>query len=72
MYYKNTSDLPIMVRRVLPSDAQTVYLRSFNKMWRMFEDFEERNERAHVAAWRMMQQYFEQNRLGKWVPRAAY
>lgn len=72
MYYKYLSDLPAVIKNVLPPEAQMVYLRSFNKMWKMFHDFEDQHNRAHVAAWRDMQRFFHQNNFGKWVAKDSF
>lgn len=71
MPYRDNSELPFSLRRVLPSHAQDIYRAAFNNAWANHaaaRDFGEAT--AHRMAWAAVKRrYHKEN--GLWVANSA-
>lgn len=72
MPYKDTSELPDSVRRVLPPHAQEIYKEAFNSAYDQYADPAERRddsdqeETAHKVAWGAVKAKYEKGADGTW------
>lgn len=72
MPYDRNEDLPESVRGHLPSDAQTIYRKSFNSAWEQYRRPEDRRgdasqeETAHRVAWAAVKQAYRKEG-DRWV-----
>ena len=60
MYYETIKDLPHILQETLPTDAQKLYLETYNRVWDESPDMEEssRSTDAHQMAWDTMSAAF--------------
>ena len=71
MPYENLSDLPTPVQRVLPKQAQEIYLAVFNNAWDEYEGLKDRKDGdsrevvAHKVAWAAVKRSYKKVN-GKW------
>lgn len=67
--YGHRSRLPVVVRRILPADAQEVYRRAYNRFVRVHPDGS--YARAHAIAWRAVRKNWNppHETVGKWSRR---
>jgi cation transport regulator len=73
MPYKTTKELPETVQKVLPSEAQDVYLGAFNGAYEEYADPKKRTQGgtreavAHAVAWSTVKKKFRKNEKDRWV-----
>jgi len=60
--YKKTEDLPISVK-ALPKEAQKLWLKSFNEVFKKYKD----EERARKVAWYILKKQYKKNKDDKWI-----
>jgi len=76
MPYKKIDDLPANLRRVLPKEAQEIYLKAFNHAMEDFKDPVKRRfgdpveEVAARIAWSAVKKKYEKNDLGSWAKKS--
>jgi cation transport regulator ChaB len=71
MRYESKKDLPATITKVLPDDAQKVYLEIYNRAWDEHSQEtigdESRHSVAHRQGWATIQQVFERDpNSGAW------
>jgi cation transport regulator ChaB len=69
--YESTSELPIAVRKVLPEDAQRLYLQGYQVGWDGYDASKvghlDRRSIAHRQGWALVEHEFVCNQgTGKW------
>lgn len=73
MPYKNVSDLPESIRKHLPSEAQKIYMETFNHAYLEYQDPKKRKDQssaeviAHKVAWKAVKYSYYKAEDGKWV-----
>jgi len=73
MPYKSIQDLPDSVKSNLPTHAQEIYKKAFDKAWNEYLDPSKRyagtsqEETAARVAWSAVKQSYEKDTNGKWV-----
>lgn len=73
MPYKSIEELPAVLRRVLPKDAQEIYLKAFNSAFEQYKEPVKRRfgepleEVAIKVAWSAVKKTYEKNDNGSWV-----
>jgi cation transport regulator len=70
MPYATIDDLPLSVRRHLPTHAQEIYRSAFNNAWRRYADLTpgSREQITHRIAWAAVKRTYA--KVGEdWVPR---
>jgi len=73
MPYETIADLPPTLRRVLPKEAQEIYLKAFNSAFEDYKDPVKRRfgepleEVAIKVAWSAVKKTYEKNDNGSWV-----
>jgi cation transport regulator len=76
MPYETIADLPPTLKRVLPKEAQEIYLKAFNGA---FEEYKEPVKRrfgepleevAIKIAWSAVKKIYEKNDNGSWVKKS--
>ena len=67
MPYAHNDDLPVSLRRALPSHAQDIFRSAFNAAWRSYGRAQpsRREEIAHRVAWSAVKRRYQKFR-GKW------
>lgn len=76
MPYEKIDELPPTLRRILPKDAQEIYLKAFNSALEEFEDPVKRRfgdpieEVAERLAWSAVKKIYEKNDNGSWVKKS--
>lgn len=74
MPYRDNSELPDNVRRVLTSHAQDIYRESFNSAYQQYDkpskrqDDASREEVAHRVAWSAVKKQYKKGGDEKWHP----
>ena len=69
MPYQVIKDLPVSVRKVLPTHAQEIYLAAFNRAWHQFEAQVDCEMHAHRIAWGAVKKRYEKQD-DRWVERS--
>jgi len=73
MPYETINDLPPTLRRVLPKEAQEIYLKTFNSAFKEYGESVKRRfgepleEVAIKVAWSAVKKKYEKNDNGSWV-----
>jgi len=73
MPYKELTDLPEMVRNVLPVHGQEIYRAAYNNAWDEYKKPEDRmddntrEETAHKVAWAAVKKVYHKNKYGEWI-----
>jgi cation transport regulator ChaB len=72
--YDSTNELPIAVRKVLPQDAQLLYLRGYQEGWDDYDASQagdlDRRSIAHRQGWALVEHEFVCHQgTGKWYHR---
>lgn len=76
MPYNSISDLPADIKRVLPKEAQEIYLKAFNAAFEQYKEPVKRRfgepleEVAIKVAWSAVKKKYEKNDLGSWVKKS--
>jgi cation transport regulator len=76
MHYEKIDDLPPTLKRVLPKEAQEIYLKAFNSALEDYEDPVKRRfgdsieEVAERLAWSAVKKVYEKNDNGSWVKKS--
>jgi len=63
--YGKISDLPDRVKNNLPKHAQEIYKEAFNSAEGQYGE----ESRAHRVAWSALENKYEKNENGRWVPK---
>ncbi len=72
---ESRQELPEMVQEKLPAHAQEIYMKAHNRALEEYKDPSKRrgNESleavAHKVAWAAVEQVYEKNQKGEWVPK---
>jgi cation transport regulator len=69
MPYETNADLPLPVRRSIPTHAQDIYRAAFNRAYADHEGDPRREEAAHRIAWAAVKRSYVKLG-GEWVARA--
>lgn len=75
MVFEHRNNLPAALQRSLPLEAQEIYRKEYNRVWKQFqhtyEDVEalSAEELAHRKAWGKVKQHFVRGYDGTWKPR---
>jgi len=69
--YESTNELPIAVRKVLPQDAQQLYLRGYQEGWDKYDASQagdlDRRSIAHRQGWALVEhEFIHHEGTGKW------
>jgi cation transport regulator len=64
MPYTTPSDLPDSVRKVLPTDAQEIYIEAFDAA---LDEYDDDEETAHKVAWSAVKRKYKKSGNGTWV-----
>lgn len=72
MPYRSNDELPVSIRKRLPSHAQDIFRAAFNSAWEGYgkSEPERREEIAHRVAWAAVKRRYTQ-RDGAWVERKS-
>jgi cation transport regulator len=76
MPYETIDDLPPTLKRVLPKEAQEIYLKAFNSAFEDYKDPVKRRfgepleEVAIKVAWSAVKKVYEKNDNGSWVKKS--
>lgn len=62
--YKTTQDLPDNIKNVLPSEAQSLWMRVFNQSYPKGEDY------ARKVAWSVVKKIYKKDKDGNWVKKS--
>ena len=68
MPYQTNLQLPLPVRKHLPSHAQSIYREAFNQAFAAHVDEVDREARSHRIAWAAVKRAYEKND-GAWIAR---
>jgi cation transport regulator len=63
--YGKISELPGSVKNNLPKHAQEIYKEAFNSAEEQYGE----ESRAHRVAWSAVENKYEKNENGRWVPK---
>ncbi len=69
--YRTTDELPALLRKTLPEDAQELYVAVFNRTWETLAAGEEKDDvnitaRAHLSAQMSVDAEFTRDEQGCW------
>lgn len=73
MPYRDISDLPANIQKILPKHAQEIYTESFNNAFKQYQDPKKRSigssheETVHRVAWAAVKKQYEKGPKGKWI-----
>ena len=70
MPYASIEDLPLSVRRHLPTHAQEIYCSAFNHAWETYGAEPAREEIAHRVAWAAVKRRYRKDG-DEWLARSG-